>query len=891
MSNWARITAILLAVVLITVTLLPIDVSTTSDGILSISLRQASANPDWLSGYDYRKEITIDGSSAGAQTDYQKRLIVHKDNAGTPIAENGMSQPLYSTINYPQAYYYNGKTYVAWQAGASLDPYIDCYTHSTGTWHGVVKIGTNPLSGDDHGSPVVIVDNSGYIHVFYGSHISALEYAKSTSTEDISAWTAQTDIGSTCTYPNLIKVSDGTLYMFVRERPGTDFEDYFRTSSDWTSTTKIIEVADTADSIYHGNAEYDSTNGRIHLAWTYNDDSAGTRVNIYHAYLYVGTSNGQTKHNLYAMDDTDLGTSITKAEADASCLVVNSGAYESNHPSLHLDSSGYPSIIYNIDSATVWHHNLIQWNGSSWDSAVEITASGGQHSYTDFIVTASNDIDAYLVVVDVTCGGDIEKWHWNGSAWSKTSTILAKTDAEYDGLSSPNVVVNGVSGLRCVFCDIDLLVFTHSDLEIFAIDSSDNFVDGYGYQDTGGHCLDNFADLRFTQADGSTKVDYWISPESVVSGDLCKAWIEFNSIADGGGAPSYTNCYMYYGDADAVSESSGADTFIFFDDFERGNDGDEIGGGWTEVAGTVEISTTHAFGGTRSMKLEGVTGTRPAVNRLDIADSENQEIRFRVFKEDASELYVYHADASHSIQIRIDASEDINYYDGSYHDTGADCAVDAWELLAFNDFDWTGTTYDIILNGVSISDDTPMRSLADNEHLLQFQGEDTNGVDTWIDDIIIRNWCDPEPTWGAWGDEESYTIEITNTPSSNDFGVLAVSTTGNTAINYFTIENTGNTAVDVVIYGTDLSGGDDTWDLADTGTPGENIYGLYAGLDDADDLFDVIVRETVTYNTLLTNLAESATQGWGLKIYMPTSVTNYDAQQMSGTITLVASAT
>ena len=96
--------------------------------------------------------------------------------------------------------------------------------------------------------------------------------------------------------------------------------------------------------------------------------------------------------------------------------------------------------------------------------------------------------------------------------------------------------------------------------------------------------------------------------------------------------------------------------------------------------------------------------------------------------------------------------------------------------------------------------------------------------------------------------------------------------------------------MDIVIYGSNATGGDDTWTLDDTGTPGENIYALYAGLDDDDDLFDVIVRGTETYNTLVSGLAEEATQDWGLKIYMPTSLSGYDSQEMTGTITLVASA-
>jgi len=139
-----------------------------------------------------------------------------------------------------------------------------------------------------------------------------------------------------------------------------------------------------------------------------------------------------------------------------------------------------------------------------------------------------------------------------------------------------------------------------------------------------------------------------------------------------------------------------------------------------------------------------------------------------------------------------------------------------------------------------------------------------------------------------WGSEEGAAPAITNTPDNYGFGILATSTNGSTTINYFTLNNTGNCPVDITIQGTNLAGGDDTWTLSGTATPGENIYGLYAGLDDADDDFDVVVNTTA--NAFVADLPEATTQAWGLKLYMPTSVTGYDAQQMSGNITLIASA-
>ena len=140
----------------------------------------------------------------------------------------------------------------------------------------------------------------------------------------------------------------------------------------------------------------------------------------------------------------------------------------------------------------------------------------------------------------------------------------------------------------------------------------------------------------------------------------------------------------------------------------------------------------------------------------------------------------------------------------------------------------------------------------------------------------------------TYGSEEAYTMAITSTPDSYDFGTLEVNTTAVTGLDYFTITNTGGVAVDITIQGTDLEGGTATWTLNDAATPGENTCGLKAGLEGGD--YTVIVKKSATYNTLKSNLAVSATQKWGMKIWMPTSVTDYDGQTMTGTVTLVASA-
>jgi hypothetical protein len=135
----------------------------------------------------------------------------------------------------------------------------------------------------------------------------------------------------------------------------------------------------------------------------------------------------------------------------------------------------------------------------------------------------------------------------------------------------------------------------------------------------------------------------------------------------------------------------------------------------------------------------------------------------------------------------------------------------------------------------------------------------------------------------------TYTVlnpAITNSPSEFDFGLVEVNTATNTTINYFTLTNSGDCQIDVTIQGTDMAGGGFTWTLSDTATQGNMICGFKAGLDDADDNFDIVVRKTATYNYLVENLGVSATQGWGLQLLSPT-VYN-DGNTKAGTITVTA---
>lgn len=103
----------------------------------------------------------------------------------------------------------------------------------------------------------------------------------------------------------------------------------------------------------------------------------------------------------------------------------------------------------------------------------------------------------------------------------------------------------------------------------------------------------DFDDLRFTDDDGVTELDYWI--ESYVASTSAIVWVE---VADT--LSSSAVIYMYYGNSGVSTTSDGDATFLFFDDF---NDASlnltkwaerYSGGTYSEAAGVLTVNATGA---------------------------------------------------------------------------------------------------------------------------------------------------------------------------------------------------------------------------------------------------------------------------------------------------------
>ena len=147
--------------------------------------------------------------------------------------------------------------------------------------------------------------------------------------------------------------------------------------------------------------------------------------------------------------------------------------------------------------------------------------------------------------------------------------------------------------------------------------------------------------------------------------------------------------------------------------------------------------------------------------------------------------------------------------------------------------------------------------------------------------------------YGVWGsntntDYNFVLHSIDNTTSSGGLGFLILGSvvegsTIETGFSAFSILNDGTVPVDITVKGTDLLGGT-TWTLSDTATAGVNTYGLKVGLGS----YNIIVRKTAAYNTLVSDLAVGASQSFGIQFLAPTSFS--DGVVKTGTLNLTVTA-
>jgi putative BNR repeat neuraminidase/PKD domain-containing protein len=391
-----------------------------------------------------------------------------KSDPGNPYFANfALDQPT-NWINYPSAVYYSGRTYVAWQGDAGWRPYLSVYDHATTRWSGPYLIATsNPLAGsqDGHGSPSILIDATGRIHVFFGSHSSPQKYSTST-VADPSAWTVMGDPDASATYPHPVQYGT-SLYLFFRQGSLPNAPESYRVSTDggstWGARQAFLNFAVGAVYLW-GSEQYGS---RWYFTFNYYSPTSGLRHSLYAGYFDFSNL------HVFSVGGTDLGSDADLNEANTSLRIENTigSAWQILSLGIHLDPSGSPYLIYRSGAdPSNWRFNFTRWTGSAWTTpnVTILTTDSGIFNEGDFIVRSSTNIEAYLVGPGIHgSGGDVQRWDWNGVSWSQGATILTQR-ASSKPLSEPFVPVGFQEDFKIWFAQTDMPNYTRPQQRLYA---------------------------------------------------------------------------------------------------------------------------------------------------------------------------------------------------------------------------------------------------------------------------------------------------------------------------------------------------------------------------------------------------------------------------------------
>lgn len=338
----------------------------------------------------------------------------------------------------------------------------------------------------------------------------------------------------------------------------------------------------------------------------------------------------------------------------------------------------------------------------------------------------------------------------------------------------------------------------------------------------------DFDDLRFTNSAG-TALDYWL--ETKTDGVSAIVWVEVDSLAVSG---TTTTVYMYYGNASAISNSNGVNTFPLFDNFD---DNSFDASKWVKVDPRAKMSEASGklnflYGSGSGSWDAGIYAVQ-SFTRGDWSFEWDQRWTSDYSPYDAF-MFGWKDDGSGISYINLV----YGYYNQGNGTCTTNCASPNYEdgTGRSNVNSWSNNTdYNLRLRmrasgGAYYEKSTNYGNSWTTDYTSAYSTEGTlhpawmhYSGDYIIDNVRVRKWMTTEPTSSYGSEDNKYqsssvlTSNILDTGTGSDWGVLSYTSTtpANTAIvvkvragnNADLSDATDFTSCSAVSYGADLTGG------------------------------------------------------------------------------------
>lgn len=287
------------------------------------------------------------------------------------LQRDGKPYPaFYNNYIAPHAILENDVIFTAHQDGQGR-PIVDAYDISEENWKGPVRASTFGLGSDTHGNPSITIDTKGRLHVFFGCHGKAMKHIRSVSPYDIQHWEEMPEPTSRATYPQSMRMADGSLYLFYRA--GGHLAPWsLRISEDdgqtWSGQQPIVEMRrnfpDKKACSYNAfvpGADYKT----VHCFWVYKDDDPRGNKR-----KYQGLHEAVYRYNMYYAKRTATGewiaadgTAMTdlpvnKTFCDTHAMFINSGEAFIAPKRIVIDADDTPYIRFH-QGVSDWKHGKV----------------------------------------------------------------------------------------------------------------------------------------------------------------------------------------------------------------------------------------------------------------------------------------------------------------------------------------------------------------------------------------------------------------------------------------------------------------------------------------------------------------------------------------------------
>lgn len=277
------------------------------------------------------------------------------------------------------------------------------------------------------------------------------------------------------------------------------------------------------------------------------------------------------------------------------------------------------------------------------------------------------------------------------------------------------------------------------------------------------HCRSDFGDLRFTDDDGVTLLDYWM--ETKVDGEYAVFWVK---VADDLSINPAT-IYIYYGNPSATTSSNGESTFLLFDDFLGTTyDSDK----W-QLIGSPAIAVGNGTLQLQRSSYSGSWSVHGLRSKTFIMDEKRliAKIKCNAFSGATAvrvDLDYYSVGQTNKAHFEVVGARNI-YIECDGRNIGGSSSPVVMVRDASSD-----TYYTFYLTRMGSS---YLKGWLDGTHKGQVISNVNDGstyiglfIEEWgshetvigtYDYIAVAKYVDPEPSHGAWGNEEVYVMAPT----------------------------------------------------------------------------------------------------------------------------------